>query len=76
MYFQDTDKHQKPHIHARYQEHEAVISIADGSVLDGSIPAKKLSLVKAWITIHEDELLADWELAANGEPIFRIDPLK
>jgi hypothetical protein len=44
--------------------------------LEGSIPNKKLNLVKAWITIHEDELLADWELAVKGESIFKIDPLK
>ena len=76
MYFQDTDKHHKPHIHAKYQEHEAVLTITDASVLEGSIPNKKLNLVKAWITIHEDELLADWELAVKGESIFKIEPLR
>jgi hypothetical protein len=33
-------------------------------------------LVQAWIEIHKDELLADWELAIDGENIFKIDPLK
>lgn len=35
-----------------------------------------MKLVQAWIEIHNDELLADWELAVNGETIFKIDPLK
>ena len=36
----------------------------------------KKKLVEAWILIHEDELMADWELAISGEEIFKIDPLK
>ena len=31
---------------------------------------------QAWIEIHQDELMADWELASSGEAVFRIDPLK
>lgn len=38
MYFMDNRRHKSPHIHARYQEHEAVISIQDGEVLEGSLP--------------------------------------
>jgi hypothetical protein len=52
-----------------------VISIPEGNLLDGDIPAKKLRMVQAWITIHEDELMADWSLAAKGEPVFPIDSL-
>jgi len=32
--------------------------------------------VDAWIEIHKDELMADWQLAINGESVFKIDPLK
>lgn len=35
-----------------------------------------MKLVQAWIEIHREELIADWELASNGEAIFKIDPLK
>jgi len=35
-----------------------------------------MKLVQAWIEIHQDELMADWELASQGEPIFKIDPLR
>jgi len=35
-----------------------------------------MKLVQAWIEIHNDELLADWDLAICGETIFKIDPLK
>ena len=72
LFFYDTDKHNVPHIHAEYQGQVAVYSITDGDVLAGNLPPKKHKLVVAWIQIHEDELLADWSLAVNGEKPFPI----
>lgn len=54
----------------------AVIEIPTGKLLEGSIKSNKLKLVEAWIEIHKDELMADWELAINGESVFKIEPLK
>jgi hypothetical protein len=76
LYFMDQKRHHLPHIHVKYQEHEAVIEIPDGKLIEGDLPANKLKLVSAWIEIHRDELIADWELAVKGETIFKIDPLK
>jgi len=59
MYFMDNRRHHRPHVHAKYQDDEAVIAIADGEVLEGSLPRGKMRLVLAWIEIHRDELLAD-----------------
>ena len=47
-----------------------------GKLLEGKIKSNKLKLVEAWIEIHNEELMADWELAINGEPVFKIAPLK
>jgi hypothetical protein len=76
MYFFDNRRHKQPHIHVKFQGEEAVFSIPDGEILEGVIKANKLRLVLAWIEIHRDELMADWELASQGEPVFKIDPLK
>jgi hypothetical protein len=76
MYYLDNRRHHLPHIHVKYQEQEAVISIPDGKLLEGNLKSNKLKLVQAWIEIHNDELMADWELASQGETIFKIDPLK
>jgi Domain of unknown function (DUF4160) len=76
MYYMDNKQHHLPHIHVKYQDEEAIISILDGEVLDGTLKISKLKLVQAWIVIHNEELLADWELALKGETIFKIDPLK
>ncbi|MCM2265076.1 MAG: DUF4160 domain-containing protein [Desulfuromonadales bacterium] len=76
MFFRDNLRHHVPHIHVRYQGDEASIAIDDGRILDGSVPQKQLKLVQAWILIHQEELMADWELAVNGEEPFRIAPLQ
>ncbi len=76
MYYFDNKKHHHPHIHVQYSDDEAVISIPDGIILEGSIKSAKLKLVQAWIEIHQDELMADWKLAVNGQQLFKIDPLK
>ena len=35
-----------------------------------------MPFVQAWIEIHRDDLIADWELCRNGENPFKIEPLK
>jgi hypothetical protein len=55
---------------------EAVISIPDGEVLEGEIPRSRIKLVLAWIEIHQEDLMADWQLAANGQTPYKIDPLR
>ena len=76
MYYLDNRQHHVPHIHVKYQEQEAVISIPQGEVLEGELKSNKMKLVQAWIEIHQEELMADWELAINDENVFKIDPLK
>ena len=76
MYFFDDKQHHAPHVHAECVGERAVFRIDDGEVLAGRLPAGKARLVQAWIEIHREELLADWQLAVNGEEMFRIEPLK
>ncbi len=76
MYYFDNKKHRQPHIHVQYGDEEAVISIPDSTVLEGTLKSAKLKLVQAWIEIHHEELMADWRLAVNGQAVYKIDPLK
>ena len=76
LYFTDNRRHKKPHFHARYQGQEAIFAIPDGKVLEGHLPAAKARLVLAWIEIHRDELLADWNLAVSGALPHKIEPLR
>ena len=72
MFFYDTDKHKTPHIHADYQGQVAVYSIPDGAIIGWRTATEKHKLVVAWIEIHQDDLLADWQLAVNGKKPYPI----
>ena len=76
MYYFDNRRHHQPHIHVQCSGEEAVVSIPDGNVIEGSLRTAKLRLVQAWVEIHQDELMADWRLAVSGQAIFKIEPLK
>ena len=76
IYYLDNRKHNLPHIHIRYQNEEAVVSIPNGELIEGNLKSNKMKLVQAWIEIHKDELMADWELAISGQQVFKIEPLK
>ncbi|MBF0461097.1 MAG: DUF4160 domain-containing protein [Magnetococcales bacterium] len=76
MYLMDDKQHHLPHIHARYQGTHATVAVGSGVLLAGELPAGKLKLVQAWIEIHREELMADWDLAVSGELPFKIAPLQ
>lgn len=76
LFYGDVERHHLPHVHVRYQGMKASIAIEDGRILAGDFPPRQLRMVQVWIDLHRDELLADWELAANGEEPFRIAPLQ
>jgi len=76
LYFKDNKKHKLPHIHVKYQEYEVIVSIPDGDILEGNIPKSKMKLLQAWIELHKDELVANWELAISGEHPYKIEPLR
>lgn len=69
-------EHNPLHFHAYYQNHKAVIDIYTCELSEGKLPSKQMKLVLAWAEVHKEELLADWELASNGELPFKIEPLK
>jgi len=76
MYYFDNQQHNTPHIHVVYQDNEAVIEIPSGSLLQGKLPPAKMKLIVAWVEIHQEELMADWQLSLNGDQVFKIEPLK
>lgn len=69
------DDHNPPHIYAKYGENDAMYNF-DGEKIDGEMPKKQEKYIVAWIDIHKDELIANWQLAHDNEPLFKIEPLK
>jgi Domain of unknown function (DUF4160) len=63
------------HFHAVYGEHEASVEVETGRI-HGQFPPRALKLVLEWMALHKSELLEDWELAKQGQPLKRIAPLE
>ena len=73
MYWSD---HSPPHFHAIYSGEEAQVSIEDGGFLAGSLPRTASRLVRQWATVHQPELIANWDRAQQGQPLLPIEPLR
>ena len=71
MYFQQSE-HNPPHIHAFYGEYVAAVTIKNGSVLEGNLPAKALTMVQEWIELHRGELMEMW----NSQEFRTLPPLE
>ena len=72
---ENDEPHHLPHVHARYQRNNASFDL-EGNLLAGDLPNRQRKLVEAWILLHQDELIANWELINSGEKFFRIAPLR
>jgi hypothetical protein len=73
--FYEDDVHHLPHIHVVIRGRMLRLP----SKTDDFSPEIFLRVSCAWqvwVDIHEDELMADWELAVAGDEPFRIAPLQ
>jgi len=75
MYAEAGERYNIPHIHARYGEHRATLSIATGDVLAGSLPKSQLRLVQAWVELRRTQLEQGWQLLITGHSPNKISPL-
>jgi hypothetical protein len=76
MYSEPSERHNLPHFHAYYQEHDAIFSISPVALVAGLLPQRQQRLVEAWAELHEGELLADWNLLQEGRTPAPIAPLR
>ena len=57
-------------------EHKATVDIRTCEVKEDDLPRKQTKLVLAWAELHQEELIANWNLVMNGEEPFKIQPLQ
>ena len=69
MYYND---HNPPHFHAQYGQSKAVIGIADGRIIAGSLPPTARRLVTEWALARRAELEENWKRARADQPLERI----
>ncbi len=72
MYYSD---HNPPHYYAEYAGHKALVDIQHGYVIKGALPSRQLKFVLAWGEMHRDELMQNWELAKDAQPLNKVAPL-
>ena len=48
--------HPPPRLHFKYGEFEAMLSIATGDVLEGSLPRPKLRAIRNWFSPRQEQL--------------------
>ena len=69
-------EHAPPHFHIYYNEFKATLNLLTKEFIEDGLPPKQKKLVLAWVELHHDELMADWNLVMNGEEPFKIQPLQ
>jgi len=73
MYYND---HPPPHFHVRYGGQKALVGIESLTILEGKLSPRVLGLVVEWASMHQEELMSDWEHARRQEPLGLILPLE
>jgi len=68
-------EHGVPHFHAVYGEHEISVEVESGTI-HGEFPARARRLVLEWANLHKQELIENWQLARQGQPVRRVAPLE
>jgi len=68
-------EHFPPHFHAEYGDYEITVDIETG-VVTGKFPRRALNAVIDWYVLHKDDLMEDWNLAKQREPLKKIEPLE
>lgn len=62
--------HNKPHLHAQYQQKEVVLEIPSGKVITGNINSKKMKLASEWVVTNEAFLKKNGTSLLTGFIIF------
>jgi hypothetical protein len=72
MYYND---HDPAHFHAVYGNFEITVEVESGTVR-GMFPPRALAHVQEWRELHRTDLLRNWQLARNREPLSKVPPLE
>ena len=59
MYYIE-DEHEPPHIHAKYNEYEAIFNIKTGNISYGYLPNRYERLVKRFLKQYKERLIEMW----------------
>ncbi len=73
----NAQEHNPPHFHAKYNDQNATIYIANIQIKDGELSPVIWQLVREWGLLHQSELMLNWiRLVEEGKPPEPIEPLE
>lgn len=70
IYYND---HAPPHVHLSKGDVDVVASILDPGPLGKFFSRSDARVISAWILSRQPQLLANWELARRGLPMFEVE---
>lgn len=76
MFPETGERHHLPHLHVYYQDDTAVYTLDPIDLIAGTLPRRQCRLVEAWMELYQVELVENWRLINNDEPIHRLPPLQ
>ena len=76
MYRERAGKHHRPHLHAQHGEKTASFDLETSEILVGEMDRQDIDKIRGWMSIHREELFANWQLLGEEGTYFKIDPLR
>ena len=76
MYKEEGGRHHRPHLHAQHGSKAAAFDLETRDILAGEMDPVDVDRVRAWMSIHREELFANWRLLEEDGTFFRIEPLR
>ena len=76
MYKERDGWHHRPHIHAQHADKAASFDIETSDILAGELDKDDVDKIRGWMSIHREELLANWKLLGEEGTYFKIEPLR
>ncbi|HZL13854.1 MAG TPA: DUF4160 domain-containing protein [Verrucomicrobiae bacterium] len=70
------NEHNPPHFHAMYEGRKAAFNIRTLAMSEGSLPPRVCGFIVEWATLHQQELLDDWNHLRAGQAPAKIAPLE
>ena len=61
--------------HAIYGNFEGIIDIEKNEMIGGNLPPRIIGIIKEWTSLHQRELIENWERAREQELLKEIKPL-
>lgn len=69
-------EHPPPHFHVRYNEQRALVSIETLGIIEGYLSPCVRGIIVEWASLHQRELMENWNRARRFDSLQPIEPLE